>query len=179
MKKVLSVVSLAATTFVTQAAENNFENIYINTFGSWVANEIIDTFEERPVSWVIFHKVGNHGSVAVSCEGNRFEVSAREDNVLNKTLGSAFNKSKDIDVKWKTDKSGVRTSTTGLYPYTLALGFSAEDFLADAKAGNTMKIRTSQGEEKHTFTISLSGFTSAAKWLETSCDKGSFIKQNK
>lgn len=170
MKKLLLAALITCSMPAIAEEEPNFYMEGIRQYQDWTVVARVDSFSDERQVVAAQHTVGNHGSINIMCHaGERIIINAQVDNSLIDTIGGMMNFD-PITVKYKVD--GTIYTSKGKYPNQLiAKGVDTAEFIAVAKAGNSMKIRTDHGQEQHTWDISLRGFTYAMDRTIAECKK--------
>ena len=149
------------------ADDENTEDVIEARHGAWKAVSTVDTFEETPIMWSAVHPHGDYGSFKFVCESGTLKFLGEADNPFVKSLGNMFDTETPITAKFKVDDNPVVTSG-GYYPNEVAT-YNVDELVAAMSEGKRAKVRTTHGDEQHTFTLDLGGFKEAAAWVKGKC----------
>ena len=171
MRYVLSIVAAFTLCSQLQAADSdNFDAVYVATYGSWMTNRIIDNFDESEVARFAFIKVGEDGSVRYVCRDSKLRFVAYADNFITSSLGGMWKSEKPIEVFIKVD-DGEIIETVGKYPNTIVSDPAMVTTVRDEfRSGYKGRLKTVHDDERHTFVFDLSGFIAASAWVEEFCN---------
>ena len=155
--------------------------------GDWYGYSVIDAFEGGADRWFATTRTGDYGEVRYSCAiGEKPEMLAFADHPMPmmRTLGSSFScevqNDCHISVSYKVDDGEV-VKTAGEYPHRISERYAvASDFSPIWGApiskmarmfseGREARIRTTHGDEQHTFIVSLDGFAETSEWVDDKC----------
>ena len=171
MRYVLSIVAAFTLCGQLQAADSdNFENVYVATYGSWMTIRVIDNFDESEIGRSAIYLVGEDGSVIYYCWDSILGFVAFADNVITSSLGNMWKSEIPIEVFIKVD-DGEIIETVGEYPNTIVFDPVMVTTVRDEfRSGYKGRIKTVHDDERHTFVFDLSGFTAASAWVEELCN---------
>ena len=155
--------------------------------GDWYGYAVIDTFEGGADRWFATTRTGDYAEVRYSCaNGEKPEMRAFAEHAMPtmRTLGSSFSCEVQNDchirVSYKVDDGEV-VKTSGEYPHRISEPYAVDSDFSPIwgapvskmarmfSEGREARIRTSHGDEQHTFIVSLDGFAETSKWVDGKC----------
>ena len=156
-------------------ANENYDAQYVASFGSWTANVYVDTFDDRPVAWMVFAKDETNENEFMDSASIRYICDTRDSSLeitghasgLFSSLGSMFG-DKEIQVMIKVDDREIQ-EFEGIYPRTLIQQADIKRAYAELSNGLSLRVRTVSDNEMHTFKVSLYGFKEAVAWVHSNC----------
>ena len=171
MRYVLSIIAAFTLCGQLQAADSdNFENVYVATYGSWKTSRVFDNFDESEIGRSAYYKVGEDGSVMYFCWDSILAFVAYADNFITSSLGNMWKSEIPIEVFIKVD-DGEIIETVGKYPNTIVFDPVMVTTVRDEfRSGYKGRIKTVHDDERHTFVLDLRGFTAASEWVEELCN---------
>ncbi|MBL1416139.1 MAG: hypothetical protein COB27_004595 [Moritella sp.] len=161
MKKlILATLILAVSTPALAGEEPDSYFKGLSRHQDWTVLASIDSFSGEMTDIATQQRIGDHGGITVVCStGGKLSIQAKVNNQFTDTIGGMMTPG-PILVKYKV--GGTLYTGEGKWPnYLLKAKMDIDEFIAAARAGDNMKIRTTHGEELHTWNISLRGFTAA------------------
>ena len=171
MRYVLSIIAAFTLCGQLQAAESdNFETVYVATYGSWMTSRVIDNFDESEIGRLAFYEVGEDGGVMYLCWDSILAFFAYADNFITSSLGNMWKSEIPIEVFIKVD-DGEIIETVGEYPNTIVFDPVMVTTVRDEfRSGYKGRLKTVHDDERHTFVFDLRGFTAASEWVEELCN---------
>ena len=167
------LVCLAVTTNVYP--EENYRTQYVESFGSWTANVVIDNFDDRPVAWFVFAKdEGDEDSwepeptIRYICDtrDSSLKITGKTGSIFS-SIGRMFG-DESMKVRIRVDERDVQ-EFEGVSPDILIKDSDIRRAYDEFTNGLTLRVRTITKSEQHTFKVSLYGFQEAFAWVHSNC----------